>query len=264
MTKTMKAAVVREFGKPLDHRRGAGARAGSRRDPGGDPRLGRLPHRPARRRGRLAGQADPAVHPRPRGRRLRLGRRRGRPPCQGGRPGRRAVALHRLRPLPALPRRLGDALREPAEHRLFGERRLRGIRGGRPELYRSPAAQPRFRRDRPGALRRRHRLQGPEGHRHQARRLGGDLGHRRARPHGRAVCPRHGPERRRGRYRRRQARPRAPARRDRHGQRDARGPGHGHQARDRRRRPGRAGDRGRPQGLRAGAGHGRPRRHRGR
>ena len=49
-------------------------------------------------------------------------------------------------------------------------------------LCRPPAGQPRFRRDRAGALRRRHRLQGPEGDRHQARRLGRDLGHRRARP----------------------------------------------------------------------------------
>ena len=45
------------------------------------------------------------------------------------------------------------------------------------------------------------------------------------------------------------------------GQRAARGPRHGDQARDRRRRPGRAGDRGQPQGLRAGDRHGRPRRH---
>ena len=42
----------------------------------------------------------------------------------GRRPGGRAVALCRLRALPALPRRLGDPLREPEEHRLFRERRF--------------------------------------------------------------------------------------------------------------------------------------------
>ena len=65
MAKTMKAAVVREFGKPLR----------SRKSPVPEPGPGqilvkieavrRLPHRPARRRGRLAGQAEPALHPRP-------------------------------------------------------------------------------------------------------------------------------------------------------------------------------------------------------
>ena len=42
---------------------------------------------------------------------------------------------------------------------------------------------------------------GSEGHRYQARRLGGDLGHRRPRPHGGAVCCRDGTERCSGRCR---------------------------------------------------------------
>ena len=53
----------------------------------------------------------------------------------------------------------------------------------------------------PIAVRRRHGLQGPQGYRHQAWQLGGDLRHRRPRPHGGAIRPGDGPQRRRGRYR---------------------------------------------------------------
>ena len=51
---------------------------------------------------------------------------------EGGRPRRRAVAVHRLRSLQALPRRLGNAVRGAAEHRLLGEWRSpeRGMRAG--------------------------------------------------------------------------------------------------------------------------------------
>ena len=52
----------------------------------------------------------------------------------------------------------------------------------------------------PDPLRRCHRLQGAEDDRHQARRLGGDLRDRRAGTHGRAICPSHGAERRGGRH----------------------------------------------------------------
>ena len=47
----------------------------------------------------------------------------------------------------------------------------------------------------------RHGLQGPQGYRHQAWQLGGDLRHRRPRPYGGAIRPGDGPQRRRGRYR---------------------------------------------------------------
>ncbi len=55
------------------------------------------------------------------------------------------LAVHRLRLLRALPDRLGDPLREPAEHRLLGERRLCRIRIGRPELRRNSAEKRRIR-----------------------------------------------------------------------------------------------------------------------
>ena len=73
-------------------------------------------------------------------------------------------------------------MREAAEHRLFGEWRLRRIRRGRSGLCRASARQRRFRRDRADPVRRRDGLQGPQGHGHQARRLGRDLRHRRPRP----------------------------------------------------------------------------------
>ncbi len=101
------------------------------------------------------------------------------------------------------------------------------------------------------ALRRRDRLQGPEGHRHQARRLGGDFRHRRPRAHGRAIRPGDGPQCRRGRCRRRQAGPCQTARRHRHGQRQDHRSGRLPQEGDRR-RAWRAGDRRLAQGLRAG------------
>ncbi len=60
---------------------------------------------------------------------------------QGRRSGWRAVAAHRLRLLQSLPHRLGNALRQPAEHRLFRQRNLRAIRPGRSRLCRPPAGQ---------------------------------------------------------------------------------------------------------------------------
>ena len=114
---------------------------GRRADPRQDRGERRLSHGPARRRRRLAGQAQAALHPGPRGRRSRRGRGRRRLAREGRRPRRRPLALHRVRPLQALPRRLGDAVREAAEHRLFGERRLRGIRAGRSRLRRASARQ---------------------------------------------------------------------------------------------------------------------------
>jgi hypothetical protein len=61
MAKTMKAAVVREFGKPLSIDEVPIPEPG----PGMiqvNSGLGRVPYRPARRRRRLAGQAQPALH----------------------------------------------------------------------------------------------------------------------------------------------------------------------------------------------------------
>ena len=109
---------------------------------------------------------------------------------EGRRPRRRALAAHRLRPLRALHHRLGDAVRRAADDRLHRQRRLRRIRAGRPGLRRPPAGEHRLRRDRADPVRRRDGLQGPEGARLQARRLGGDLRRRRARPPARCSTPR--------------------------------------------------------------------------
>ena len=67
-----------------------------RPDPGQHRSLWRLPHRSACSKTRLAGEAYPSFHPRPRSH--RAGRRSGirRDDCQGGRSGRRALALLRV------------------------------------------------------------------------------------------------------------------------------------------------------------------------
>lgn len=122
-----------------------GSAARPRAGTGEDRSLRRLPHRPARCRGRLAGEAAVAVHSRSRRRRLRRRGGQRSDPGEGRRPGRHPLAVHRLRLLRALPDRLGDPLREPAEHRLLGERRLCRIRIGRPELRRNSAEKRRIR-----------------------------------------------------------------------------------------------------------------------
>ena len=86
-----------------------------------------------------------------------------------------------------------------------------------PELCRPPAGRSRLRDGGTDPLRRRHRLQGPEGDRHQARRHRGDLRHRRPRPRRRAVREGHGPQGDRRRHLRREAGPRP---RDGRGRRD--------------------------------------------
>jgi hypothetical protein len=63
-----------------------------------------------------------------------------------------------------------------------------------------------LRRSRTGAVRRRHRVQGPQGGRHQARQPGGHFRHRWIGPHGGAVRQGNGLERGRRGHRRRQTR----------------------------------------------------------
>ena len=65
MTKTMKAAVVHEFGKPLTIEEVPVPDAGPGQILVKIAATRRLPHRPARRRRRLAGQAEAALHPGP-------------------------------------------------------------------------------------------------------------------------------------------------------------------------------------------------------
>ena len=101
----MKAAVVHACA-PL--RIGQGSAARPRAGTGEDRSLRRLPHRPACRRGRLAGEAAVAVHSRSRRRRLRRRGGQRSDPSEGRRPGRHPLAVHRLRLLRALPDRLGD------------------------------------------------------------------------------------------------------------------------------------------------------------
>ena len=74
---TYRAAVVHDFSGPLTSSRSrcrTRARTGAREGRGVRP----VPHRHPRRPRRLAGQALPAVHPRPRGRRHRHRARLGR------------------------------------------------------------------------------------------------------------------------------------------------------------------------------------------
>ena len=63
MAKTMKAAVVHAFSKPLSIEEVPIPEVGPGPDPGQDRGLGRVSHRPARRRWRLAGEAQPPFIP---------------------------------------------------------------------------------------------------------------------------------------------------------------------------------------------------------
>ena len=109
----------------------ARARAGP--GPGAGPhRVHRaVPHRHPRRPRRLAGDADAAVRPRARGDRSGggAGRRGDRPGGRG--PGGDRVARLRLWRVPVLHRGLGDAVREPAELGLLGQRHVRRVHGRR-------------------------------------------------------------------------------------------------------------------------------------
>ena len=126
-TKTMKAAVVREFGKPLTIEEAAGSGAQSKRDSGKDGIHRSVPHGPPCGDGRLASEAAAAVRSRPRRRRLRCRRGQRRQAGQGRRSGWNTLALFGVRILRTLPGRMGDSVRAPAERRLFGQREFCGI-----------------------------------------------------------------------------------------------------------------------------------------
>ena len=118
-TRTMRAAARPQLRRAA--RGGGGSRAAARPGPGarshrGDPGLCR--HRHPRRARRLAGQARPAVHPRPRGCRDRRDDRQRRDRGRARRPRRHPVARSCVRGVRLLRQGLGDAVREPAEHRL--------------------------------------------------------------------------------------------------------------------------------------------------
>ena len=161
-----------------------------------------------------------ALHSRSRGRRRRRRARPWRHRPQGGRPGRRRLAARRLRCV--------ANTASPAGRRLCEQQHNTGysVNGGFAEyvvavggLCRATACRRRLRRDRADPVRRRHHLQGPQGDRGEARRVGRHLRHRRPRPHRRPVRQGDGPARRRGRHRRGQARAGAGRRRRRRRQR---------------------------------------------
>ena len=183
MAKMMKAAVVRDLGSRSRSRR---CRSPSRRTTRSwsvsrPPESATPICMPPRETGR---SSRPALHPRPRGRRDGSRYRPRRAQRQGRRPRRHSMAAHGLRVLLVLPHRLGDVVRFAAEQRLFDQRQLRRICGGRPELCRPPPGQPRVGPCGADPVRRRDRLQGTQGDRGEAGRMGGDLRDRRSRPHG--------------------------------------------------------------------------------
>ncbi len=73
-----------------------------------------------------------------------------------------------LRQLRILPHRLGDAVREPAERRLQRQRQLRHLHAGQRRLRPTNPGRRRPAGNSAHPVRRRHRLQGPQGDRHPA------------------------------------------------------------------------------------------------
>ena len=138
------------------------------RDPGPRAAVRRLPHRPARRRGRTPA-TTPAPRPRPPGGWRRRRARRWLPTARR-RPARRhRLATRDLRHLPALPARRREPLHGGALHRLARRRRLRGVRAGA-RGFRVRAARRDWRRGGiPPALRRHHRLPRPAPRQHPPR-----------------------------------------------------------------------------------------------
>ena len=139
-------------------------------------------------RGEWPGAADPAVHPRARGRRHRRAPRHGQQPREStvGRPGRAAVAGIRLWRLPYCIR-LGDALRAAAQQRLWRGRAFAEYGSDTAFVARLPAGQPQRGTDH---LRRRHDLQGREGVRCDLRQPRRRVRRRRPRASGDPVRPR--------------------------------------------------------------------------
>ena len=169
VTATYRAAVVHDFAEPLARRGGSAASARARADPGAGRGDGAVPHRHPCRARRLAGEADAALRPRPRGRRHRRGARHRRDGGRDRRPRRDAVARLRLRDVRLLRLRLGDALPRAEEHGLLDRRRLRRVRDRVRALRRQGARGDRPVRRRAAHVRRRHDVQGDQGRRARAR-----------------------------------------------------------------------------------------------
>ena len=171
------APQVEEVPKPV---------AGPGRDRGEDRGVGPLPHRHPRRARRLAGQAEAAVHPGPRGRRHRGASRRGRHGGRGRRPRRHALAGYACGTCDYCVSGW-ETLVRAAEHGLLDRRRLRRVRQGVCTLRRQvPDGIDPVRRG-PADVRRRDHLQGGQGRRARPGRPRRDLGHRRPGSSGAAV-----------------------------------------------------------------------------
>ena len=122
-----------------------------------------------------AGQAQPAVRARARGRGDRAARRPQGHPGRRGRPGRHPVARLGLRGVQVLHHRLGDPLRAPEELGVFGRQGLGRVRAGLWRLRGQGPRRDRSLRGRPAHLRRAHHVQGGEGVRGAPVRPGGHL-----------------------------------------------------------------------------------------
>ena len=161
-----------------------------------------MPHRHPRRPRRLAGQADAAVHPWARGRRHveRVGA--GVTSASGRRPRGDAWLGYACGHCRYCVSGLGDAVREPAQLGLLGERCVRRVRRRRRRTRDAGPRRDLPRGRRPADLRRRDHVQGHQGRARGAGRDGRRLRRRRSRSPGRAVRPyRRRVRRRRGRRR---------------------------------------------------------------
>ena len=186
----MRAAVVKDFTQPLEITEVPTPEPGPGEVLVRDRGQRAVPHRHPRRPRRLAGQAHPAVHPRPRGRRDRRAVGAGVTAAGGRRPGRHAVA--RATPADAATtastagRRCASSRSTPATacDGGFAEYAVANaaLRAAGPGRHRPS-------RRRPADLRRRHDLQGGQGRRRAPGRARRDLRHRRPGSPGAAVRP---------------------------------------------------------------------------
>ena len=258
MAQSMKAAVVREFGRPLKIEEVPVPTPGRGEILDQARRHRRLPYRSARGARRLAGEAEPAVHPRSRRSRACGGAWGRRDHAQGRRSCGARLAARCMRRVRVLPHRLGVALPVATQQRLQRQWQLRGIRHWSRCLRGSPTAQRGSGRTGPDPVRRRDDVQRDQRDRNQARRMDRDFGRRRPWPARDPICEGDGTACRRAGCHGREARACAELRRRCDGRCVAAGR-HGTVLKaDRRRRPWRVGHRRIAGGLQSGDPDGAP------